>query len=67
MFDVGLLSFSLQLLPSDSICLLHLDLHLPEEERGRKEQEGTREITVLNKMAFFVVWDKNNASIRETS
>lgn len=39
MFDVGLLSFSLQLLPSDGIGLLHLELHLTEE-KGDKGEGG---------------------------
>jgi len=40
-FDVGL-SLSLQLLPSDGICLLHLELHLTKKTRaigGEKEEE----------------------------
>lgn len=32
--DVGLLSLSLQLLPSDGFCFLHLELHLTEEKGG---------------------------------
>lgn len=39
--DVGLLSLSLQLLPSDGICLLHLELHLTEEKRD-EEGKGRR-------------------------
>lgn len=34
--DVGLLSLSLQLLPSDGVCLLHLELHLTDEEGGTR-------------------------------
>lgn len=32
--DVGLLSLSLQLLPSDGFCFLHLELHLMQEKGG---------------------------------
>lgn len=33
--DVGLLSLSLELLPSEGVCLLHLELHLTEEKERR--------------------------------
>lgn len=38
-FDAGLVSFSLQLLPSDGFRLLHLDLHLTEEKRRKTREE----------------------------
>ena len=48
MFDVGLLSFSLQVLPSNGIGFLHLELHLTEEKDdeewggggGREKKRG---------------------------
>lgn len=50
--DGGLLALSLQLLPSDGFCFLHLELHLTEGERrkrwGEFEEGETKETTAFS-------------------